>query len=419
MPIEIRMPQIASDMTEADLLAWLAEPGERVVSGDVLLEIETDKSTLEIEAPANGTLLEIRVPAGSLAVKVGELLGLIEEEQAREPAEPPAETEAPRGRGEQLAPTAAKTTGTEQPTPGPTRANALAAEQASPAGVAAPATALARRIADRAGLDLASVAGSGARGRVTREDVERRIIATPAGTGSDSRPRVDRPAPERVPLSRMRRSIAERLTAAKQQIPHFYVSADCRADRLIEARRHINEDGQEPRISLNDLIVRACALALREVPDANASWDGDAILLHGTVDVAVAVATQGGLITPVVRDADRKGLAALAAELRDLAERARAGRLQPSEYQGGGFSVSNLGMYGVDSVNPIVNPPQSCILGVGAARLTPVVETGVVTVGSVITLTLSADHRVVDGAVGASLLAAIKRFLEDPLEMML
>jgi pyruvate dehydrogenase E2 component (dihydrolipoamide acetyltransferase) len=217
----------------------------------------------------------------------------------------------------------------------------------------------------------------------------------------------------------MRRSIAERLTAAKQQIPHFYVSADCRADRLIEARRHINEDGQEPRISLNDLIVRACALALREVPDANASWDGDAILLHGTVDVAVAVATQGGVITPVVRDADRKGLAALAAELRDLAERARAGRLQPSEYQGGGFSVSNLGMYGVDSVTPIVNPPQSCILGVGAARLTPVVETGVVTVGSVITLTLSADHRVVDGAVGASLLAAIKRFLEDPLEMML
>jgi pyruvate dehydrogenase E2 component (dihydrolipoamide acetyltransferase) len=289
----------------------------------------------------------------------------------------------------------------------------------APAGEAAvPATALARRIAGRAGVDLAALEGSGAHGRITREDVERRLTTADDGPDSGAQAAL-RPAAERVPLSRMRRTIAERLTAAKQEIPHFYVSAECRADRLGEVRQRINEDGQAPRISLNDLIVRACALALREVPDANASWDGDAILRYASIDVAVAVATPGGLITPVVRDADRKGLAALATELRDLAERARSGRLRPDEYQGGGFSVSNLGMYGIDSVSPIVNPPQSCILGVGAGEQRPVALEGQLAVATVMTCTLSADHRVVDGAVAARLLAAIKRRIECPLDMVL
>jgi pyruvate dehydrogenase E2 component (dihydrolipoamide acetyltransferase) len=217
----------------------------------------------------------------------------------------------------------------------------------------------------------------------------------------------------------MRRTIARRLSEAKQTIPHFYLSAECVMDAVLETRRDLNTSSAHVRISVNDFVLRAAALALREVPEANAAWSEDAIIRHADVDVSVAVATDGGLVTPIIRQADRKGLAVISVEMRDLAERARQGKLTPAEYQGGGFTVSNLGMYGIDSVYPIVNPPQSCILGVGAASEQPVVIDGRLAVASVMTLTLSADHRVVDGAIGAQLLGAIKRRLEAPLDMLL
>jgi pyruvate dehydrogenase E2 component (dihydrolipoamide acetyltransferase) len=429
MPIEIRMPQIASDMTEADLLAWLVEPGAAVVAGEVLLEIETDKSTVEVESPATGTLAEILVPGGSQAVKVGELLGRIETaERADAAAEPPAHGPAAPARVEPPAPQSSRR-GDSAPLEGVSEPEPPSAADAGPgtgadSATGAYATALARRIADQAGLSLASVEGSGARGRVMREDVERALsfsspsssVAQAEGSGAPA----SADGAERSALSRGRRPGAERQVAQEHETPlPYHLSVECRADELMAARQHINETGHEPRISINDLIVRACALALREVPDANATWDGDAILRHSSVDVAVAVATDGGLVTPVVRDADRKGLAALTAELRALAERARAGALDPSECEGGGLGVSNLAMYGIDSATFVVDAPWSCILGVGAARTLPLVVDGEIRVGRCLTLTLSADRRAVDGALGATLLSAIKRRVERPLEMVL
>jgi pyruvate dehydrogenase E2 component (dihydrolipoamide acetyltransferase) len=269
--------------------------------------------------------------------------------------------------------------------------------------------------------------GSGARGRITRSDVELSMQKpapsvpqpgdAPARKATSEHALVEKPV--EVPHTRMRRTIAERLSAAKQSIPHFYLSAECVVDALLGARGAMNETEKELRISVNDFVIRAAALALEEVPEANASWSEDAILLHQSIDIAVAVATDGGLITPIVQQANRKGLAAISREMRDLAGRARAGKLSPADYQGGSFSVSNLGMYGIDSVYPIVNPPQSCILGVGSAQQQPVARSGEVAIANVLTLTLSADHRVVDGAVGARLLSAIKRRLQDPLDMLL
>jgi pyruvate dehydrogenase E2 component (dihydrolipoamide acetyltransferase) len=406
--IEIRMPQIASDMTEADLLTWLVAPGDAVAAGDVIAEIETDKSTVELEAPESGTLAEIIVPAGTLAVKVGELLGRLESLVAADPAVAAAPAPEPAPPGSARPPSAPT-----QPMP--------PSEPVSPAtDGSAPSTALARRLADRAGIAIDSLRGSGAHGRVTKRDVEQQAEgAVPAPAGQTPAASETASGDQRIPLSRMRRTIAERLGESKRTIPHFYLRSEIEISELLALRARLNAEGSGLRVSVNDFVIRASALALREVPEANASWDGDALLLHGAVDVSVAVATDGGLITPIVRAADRKGLAAISEEMRDLAGRAREGQLSPREYQGGGFSVSNLGMYGIDSVLPIVNPPQSCILGVGAGKQKPVVRDGELAVGHVMALTLSADHRVVDGAVGARLLGAIQRRLEDPLEMLL
>jgi pyruvate dehydrogenase E2 component (dihydrolipoamide acetyltransferase) len=405
MSIEIRMPRLASDMESADVVTWLAQPGDRIEKGDVLLEVETEKSTVELEAPATGVLAEVLVPAGTPDVEVGRVLGLLDAEDgaAVEPA-PPSEIPAPEPEPEAAAPA-------QEPT-----APAVAED--------VHATALARRIADRAGLDLRKVQGSGARGRITRSDVEQSLGtegAAPvlhAGTPEPEQTKEPaRPALE-IPHTRMRRTIATRLAEAKRTIPHFYLHVDCQVDALLAARRRMNE-AEGVRVSVNDFIVRAAALALADVPAANVSWGEESMTQHETVDIAIAVATEGGLITPILRDADRKGLAALSVETRELAERARAGRLAPTEYQGGSMSVSNLGMYGVDSVYPILNPPQSCILGVGRASEQPVVRGGELAVGTVMTLTLCADHRAVDGAVGAELLARIRRHVEQPLSMLL
>jgi pyruvate dehydrogenase E2 component (dihydrolipoamide acetyltransferase) len=385
-------------MTEADLVSWLVKPGDRVAKGDLIAELETEKSTVEFESPVSGTLLEIVVPEGTNGVQVGTVIAIFDapSEDARAPVSAPAapaESPAPREPAQEARPLAP---------PPPGRKSDVAV------------TPVARRLAERSGVDLEAVTGTGSGGRIVKADVEAASDAKAA------------PAPEAesreggstlVPLSRMRRTIAARLAEAKRTIPHFYLSADCEIDRLLETRARLNEE--ERGISVNDLVVRAAALALVEVPEANVSFTDEGLVRYERIDVAVAVATEGGLIAPVVRGADRKALVELSQEIRDLAARAREGKLAPHEYQGGTFTVSNLGMYGVGSVYPILNPPQSCILGVGAGVKKPVVRNDELAVGTVMTLTLSADHRAVDGALGARLLAAVKRRLEDPLDMLL
>jgi pyruvate dehydrogenase E2 component (dihydrolipoamide acetyltransferase) len=440
--VEVRMPELSSDMTEADLVSWLVAPGDSVQKGDLICELETEKSTVEFESPLAGTLIEIVIPEGTNGVEIGTVIAIFD---AAAETETGASTHAPA-----QAPQAQRQTQAQEPAQADGSADAVPATDAGARASAAPsrevssndisATALARRIAEQSGVPLSDVAGSGPGGRIVKADVDAAAeagvgpaeVSTEGPAASDSSESPRDPGSDReaaavsfesdtpytaIKLSRMRRTIAARLTASKQTIPHFYLRVECEIDRLIELRAQLNADDR--RISINDFVVRAAALALVEVPDANVTYTEDALIRYDRVDVAVAVATEGGLVTPLVRDADRKELEALSETLRDLATRAREGKLTPKEYQGGSFTVSNLGMYGVESVYPIVNPPQSCILGVGAGEQKPVVRDGGLEAGTVMSCTLSADHRAVDGAVGARLLTAIKRRLEDPLEMLL
>ncbi len=428
MTIQIEMPQLSGEGGTATLAFWLVKAGDRVEAGEVIAELETEKATVELEAPATGTIAELQVAAGTEDVQPGTVLGSIEAEAAVE-AEPgaPAHTDAsPASADEEIHQTG----------------------QATPAGPGSietrSSTPLARRAADHRGLDLNRVEGSGPGGRIVEADVlrsvgETRLAATPTVA---SAPTVEVPAKtkaegevapqpetgrdaafESVRLSAMRKTIARRMTESKQQVPHFYLRVRCQMDSVMEVRAKLNaelaEAGRDTKLSINDFILRASALALREVPAANVSFAGDAMHVFERVDISVAVATDGGLVTPIVRDADRKGLVALAEEVKALARKAREGGLRPEEYQGGTFTISNLGMYGIDSVYPILNSPQACILGVGAAQEQPVVRDGQIVVGRVAALTLAADHRAVDGAVGAQLLAALCERLEDPLGMML
>jgi pyruvate dehydrogenase E2 component (dihydrolipoamide acetyltransferase) len=428
MNVEIRMPQLSDSMTEADLIAWLVKPGDVVACGDVIAEIETDKSTVELEAETAGTVVELRVAEGTSGVAVGAVLAVLS------PEEGAAATAADDGRSERAPegpePEPAGESPTEEPSPASGGAreahDGAAVEPSSPAPAPTRSpTALARRIARQEGVDLGDVEGTGASGRITRADVERALGGAaegePAGSDEVAGAAVsgsDTPF-ELVPLTRMRRTIARRMSEAKQTVPHFYLSAECDVDALLSVRARLNDREEDAAVSVNDFIVRALALALVEVPDANVAWTDDGVRRFGRVDVSVAVATEGGLVTPVVRGAERKGLSAIAVEIRELAERARAGRLAPGDYQGGTFSVSNLGMYGIASVYPILNPPQAGILGVGAAEEKPVVRDGAVVPGRRMVLTLAADHRAMDGAIGARLLAAVKRRIEDPLSMLL
>ncbi len=416
MPINVLMPALSPTMTDGKLASWLKSEGDSVESGDVLCEIETDKATMEVEAVDEGVLGKIIVPAGTEGVLVNAPIAVILEEG--ESADDIVETAAP------ATPSA--------PAPAP-------AATAQPAPVAPPAPAakgtrvfaspLARRIASQEGLDIATLTGSGPNGRIVKRDVEAALAA-----GVTAAPAAQSPAPAAAPApatgaytevenSTMRKVIASRLSESKQTVPHFYLTVDCRLDALLDMRKKLNAaapDGDGGyKISVNDFIVRAVALALRQVPAANATWTDAAIRLYDDVDVSVAVATPNGLITPVVRKADEKGLARISNEVKDLAGRARDGKLMPEEYQGGGFTISNLGMYGVKDFAAIINPPQSCILAVGAGEQRPVVQDGALAVATVMTCTLSVDHRSVDGAVGAQFLAAFKRMIEEPLTMML
>jgi pyruvate dehydrogenase E2 component (dihydrolipoamide acetyltransferase) len=429
MPIEILMPALSPTMTEGNLARWLKKEGDEVHSGDVLAEIETDKATMEVEAIDDGKIGKILVPEGAQGIKVNApialLLGEDEDASALEkfaeaPPRPAPVTPSPPV--ENVAPAPAAPRDRE-------RGNGRIF-----------ATPLARRMAQQAGLDLAAIRGSGPQGRIVKSDIEAtlspgRLAPAPASARTPTAPQPVPTAPvlskERVaalagnppyterPLNAMRRVIARRLTESKQTVPHFYLTIDCEIDALLKIRSELNAKSDAYRISVNDFVIRATALALRQVPAANASWSDEAILLWDSVDIAVAVALDDGLITPIVKMADRKGLAAIADETKDLVTRARAGKLKLEEFQGGTFSVSNLGMYGVREFAAVINPPHGGILAVGAGEQRPVVKNGTLTVATVMSCTLSCDHRVVDGAVGAQFLAAFKKLVEDPLTMLL
>ena len=410
MPIQILMPALSPTMTEGNLVKWLKKEGEAVESGDVLAEIETDKATMEVEAVDEGILGKIVVPEATEGVKVNQVIALILEEG-----------EDARALDDAIPAPAPPPTPQEAASPAPVAAEGGDRVSASP---------LARRMAQQAGLDLAAIKGSGPQGRVVKSDIEAALsgaaVAAPplAATPPAALPTAaGQAAYTEFPNSMMRKVIAQRLSQSKRDIPHFYLSADCGVDALLALRKDLNAKAPEGegayRLSLNDFIVRAVALALRKVPSANATWTDEAVRRYAAIDVAVAVATPGGLITPVIQGADNKGLAEISAEMRDKAERAREGKLMPEEYQGGGFTISNMGMYGVKDFAAIINPPQSCILAVGAAEQRPVVKDGALAIATVMTCTLSVDHRSVDGALGAEFLAAFKALIEEPLTMLL
>ena len=420
MPITILMPALSPTMEEGALTKWLVKPGDAVTSGDVIAEIETDKATMEVEAVDDGVIGALLVAEGAQGVKVNAPIATL-----LEPGEP-ADALA--------APAAAPVTAPPPPIAPP------AAPVAAP-GCAGRlfATPLARRIAAERGVDLAAVQGSGPHGRIVRADVEAAApgarpaapaagpaaapasapLAAPASAETVARLYAGRDFQE-VALDGMRRVVAARLTEAKQTVPHFYLRREIGLDALLALRAQINAKGaaRGVKLSVNDFIIRACALALQAVPDCNAVWAGDRILRFSASDVAVAVAVEGGLFTPVLRDAEAKALSQLSAEMKDLATRARARKLAPQEYQGGAFAISNLGMFGVESFDAIINPPHAAILAVGAGVRKPVARGEAVVIETVMSVTLSADHRVIDGALGAQFLQAVKDCLEDPLSLL-
>lgn len=438
------MPALSPTMTEGKLAKWLVGEGEEVNSGDVIAEIETDKATMEVEAVEEGKLAKILVPEGTEGVAVNNVIAVLLEEGEDDAALDGVDVSAPPTGGNGGTPPASS----EPSAPAPTAPSAPARQPTVPTAPAAapqPAAAgggqggriiaspLARRMASQAGIDLSGVNGTGPNGRIVKADVEAAIAggtsapaaAAPAPSAATAAPTTAEKLPfepefELEALSTMRKTIARRLTESKQQVPHFYLSVDCEIDELLALRKTLNDKGDGAyKLSVNDLVIKAAAIALRRVPKANASWTDEGVKLYKSADIAVAVAIEGGLITPVVRQADNKGLEAISGEMKELSTRAREGKLGPEEYQGGTFSISNLGMYGVKEFSAVINPPQACILAVGAGEQRPVVKDGALAVATVMTCTLSVDHRAVDGAIGAEYLGAFKTLIEDPLNMLL
>ena len=437
MAIDILMPALSPTMETGTLAKWTVAIGDNVRSGDVIAEIETDKATMEVEAVDDGVMASILVDAGSEGIAVGTPIGRLAEdgEALDEVAAAPAAA----------APTPAAVEPVV-PAPAPPVSALVEAAPQQPAAAATPApvasstapkaerifaSPLARRIAADRGVDLAAISGSGPYGRILRRDVETTdISARPAAASAiqpEIQPTIRSAAGPAIqgdsrtePNSQMRKIIAARLQESKATAPHFYLTVDCEIDTLLESRRQMNDRAPEGvKILVNDLIIRAAAMALIKVPKANASWEGDNTRLFSHADIAMAVAVDGGLVTPVIWAAEQKGLAEIAATSRDLATRARDGKLAPEEFSGGSFTISNLGMYGVREFAAVINPPQGAILAVGAGEQRPVVHEGQLAVATVMTVTLSADHRVVDGAVGAEWLQAFKGYIEAPVTMLL
>ena len=425
MPIEILMPALSPTMEEGTLSKWLVKEGDTVSSGDLLAEIETDKATMEFEAVDEGVIGKIMVAEGTEGVKVNAVIAaLLEDGESAGNISAAAATPAvaPAPAAELAAPAAVS------PTPAP-------AAPAAKDGNRVFASPLARRIASDKGVDLTTMTGSGPRGRIVKADVEgasaapadvsataQTAAAMPTSASEDAVAKMyaDREYTE-IPLNGMRKTIAARLTEAKQTVPHFYLRRDINLDALLSFRGELNKQlaERDVKLSINDFIIKACALALQSVPDANAVWAGDRVFNLKPSDVAVAVAIEGGLFTPVLKDADVKSLSALSAEMKDLATRAKDRKLAPHEYQGGSFAISNLGMFGIDNFDAVINPPHGAILAVGAGKKKAISgPDGDLMVATVMSVTLSVDHRVIDGALGALLLNAIVDNLENPMGML-
>ncbi|MBB1247633.1 pyruvate dehydrogenase complex dihydrolipoamide acetyltransferase [Rhizobium sp. G21] len=445
MPINITMPALSPTMEEGNLAKWLVKEGDTVKSGDVIAEIETDKATMEVEAVDEGVVAKLVVPAGTEAVKVNAVIAILAVDgedvgaaAAGGGADAPKADAAPAPKAE-----AAPSPAAEAPV------------AAAPAPAAAPAaqgervfsSPLARRLAKEAGLDIKLISGSGPRGRVVKSDVEKAVStggAKPAAAAAPAAaPQAAAAAPlakgmsedavlklfepgsyELVPHDGMRKTIAKRLQESKQTIPHFYVSVDCELDALLALRAQLNDAAPRKdsapayKLSVNDMVIKALALALRDVPDANVSWTDQNMVKHKHADVGVAVSIPGGLITPIIRSAELKSLSAISNEMKDLGARAKSRKLKPEEYQGGTTAVSNMGMMGVKNFAAVVNPPHATILAVGAGEERVVVKNKQMVIAQVMTVTLSTDHRCVDGALGAELLGAFKRYIENPMGML-
>ncbi len=449
MPTNILMPALSPTMTEGTLSKWLKKEGDEVKSGDVLAEIETDKATMEVEAVDEGFLAKIVVPDGTEGVAVNAVIGILTEqagEQVEAPAEVPKPADAPaKPLAEAPAAAAKPDVEPEFQAPPKTPAPAKPALEDEDHGERIFASPLARRMAKQAGIDLASLQGSGPNGRIVKADIEAsgKAGAAPAVSAETVAPAEAKAAPvpgnapakspatapvgaphQKIPNSSMRKVIARRLTESKQTVPHFYVVGHFEIDALLKLRADLNAKSAKEgpgafKLSVNDLIIKACAVALRRHPNVNASYTEDAILQYDDVDISIAVAIPDGLITPIIRKADQQGLASISNQMKDLGGRAKAGKLKPEEFQGGGFSISNLGMFGTPEFSAIINPPQACILAVGAGEKRPVVKNDALAIATVMTCTLSCDHRVVDGALGAEFMATLKTIIEDPLSLML
>ncbi len=482
MATQILMPALSPTMEEGKLAKWLVKEGDEVHSGDILAEIETDKATMEFEAVDEGKIGKILVPEGTEGVKVNQPIAVLlgEGEKPGNGHDIPAAMQSIR---EAVAAETKSAASPAPATPSPARASAGAeARSPSPPkggegkiaqiplspngvegqgeGVSMPspslkdhphtehrvfASPLAKRLAAQAGIDIAAIKGSGPRGRIVKADVDTakrtgvaaRPAQAPAGAAAappkaeslgvaplpDARLFYKPDSYQEVPHDSMRKSIARRLTSAKTLIPHFYLTIDCHIDELLGARARLNANAPKGegayKLSVNDFIVKACALALMRVPDVNASWTDNAILRHHHADIGVAVALDFGLITPIVFNAETKGLVTISGEVKSLAERARAKKLKPQEYEGGSFAISNLGMFGIKDFTAVINPPQAAILAVGASEARAVVREGKIEIANIMTVTLSCDHRVIDGATGARFLQAFKLFIEDPAAMLL
>lgn len=419
MPIEILMPALSPTMKEGNLAKWLKKEGDKIKSGDVIAEIETDKATMEVEAVDEGTLGKILVQDGTENVAVNACLALILEDgedkkvlesyqskssvsAAPEKSEPKKEEKSASSNSSAIA--SSSTTSSFQDSSN---------IKASP---------LAKRIAKENNVNLASLSGTGPHGRIIKDDVLEFANSGGAKSGIVRRNSQEFRA---VKNGNIRKVIAKRLLESKQTVPHFYLSCEFKIDKLLEVRAAINEAADHDasgnpayKVSVNDMIIKAVAMALHKVPEANSSWTDDAVLIYNNVDISVAVAIDGGLITPIVKNADQKTIPAISVEVKQLVKKAREGKLQPEEFQGGSFSISNLGMFGIDNFAAIVNPPQSCILAVARAVEKPIVEHGQIKVANMMNVTLSSDHRSVDGAVGAEFLKALRRYIEHPISML-
>src|ERR1700692_4178484 len=423
MPINILMPALSPTMEKGNLAKWLKKEGDKVKSGDVIAEIETDKATMEVEAVDEGFLAKIVVPDGTEGVAVNAVIAILTETKGEAVAAPKAApaAEAPKAEAPKEAPKAAEKAAAPAPAPDHGEARVFA----SP---------LARRMAKQAGIDLSAIKGSGPNGRIVKADLDAAPAKAPAAApaqptaAAPAAPKAAAPvitAPHtKIPNSSMRKVIARRLLESKQTVPHFYLTSNIEIDALLKLRADLNAKSPKEgpsafKLSVNDLVIKACALALRRHPQVNSTFTEEAIIQYDDVDISIAVAIPDGLITPIIRKADLQGLAAISNSMKDLGARAKAGKLKPEEFQGGGFSISNLGMFGIPEFSAIINPPQSAILAVGAGEKRAVVKGDAIVIANMMTVTLSCDHRGVDGALGAQFLATLKSIIEDPLSLML